>query len=229
MKGKCFMPGAITIPDKYNFVIFSRFDDFGCLVKNRRGKHRVRKRHARVEIALDWIVKPRSRSPLRRIRVGARACGNARRCRASVEKPLPDGTPLPRPWKVVGLVAHICGQRTMSHKFKKPRLARGAPRVDWCLNWGRDCGRPAANAFCRRKGYDRAKSFRKDPSVKTTTLVQGARRTCNGRARHCDAFKRIRCTRRGDATAFTVNLGRTPGRGGVRHIRRGLRRCSVVR
>lgn len=227
MKGRCFTPGSITIPDEYNLVIFSRLDDFGCLVKNRRGKRRARKRKARVVIDLSWVVETDT-SGLRVIELPSKTCEHSRRCRSSVEEPLPSGTPWPRPWRVVGLIAEICGQRRETHKFKEPRLVPGGPRIDWCLNWGTDCGEEAADAFCRRQGYARAVEggFKKDPGVSTVTLVQGSGRTCDGRDRHCDSFKRIKCMRHRDATSFTVHVGRTPADGsGVLSKRTGLRRC----
>lgn len=228
MKGRCFTPGSITIPDEYNLVIFSRLDDFGCLVKNRRGKRRVRKRKARVVIDLSWVVETDTSAGLRVIELPSKTCNNSRRCRSSVEEPLPTGTPLPRPWRIVGMIAEICGQRREMQEFQEPRIAPGALRIDWCLDWGTECGKEAADAYCRRQGYARAHNFKKDPDVSTVTLVQEAGRTCDGRVRHCDSFKEIKCVRHRDATSFTVHVGRTPTADGSGVLSRttGLPRCG---
>lgn len=225
MKGRCFTPGAITIPDEYNFVILSRLDDYGCLVKNRRGERKVRKRKARVRIQLNWVIETDTAPGLQVHAFEPRVCNHARRCRVSMEEPLPTGTPLPRPWRVVGLIGDICGQRRERRTFRNPRLSAGGPRIDWCLNWGTNCGEPAADEFCRRQGFARAIDRRKDPDVDTVTLVMGDGRTCDGRERHCDSFSRIRCERHRDATSFSVHVGRTPAGSGVHDRTTGLPGC----
>ena len=80
-------------------------------------------------------------------------------------------------------------------RFRYPKIKN--VRVDWCRNWGSNCGEPAANLFCQEMGFDRANRFIVD---KTTgrqgipSLVFGDGRVCN--ARYCNAFKLIACTRR---------------------------------
>jgi hypothetical protein len=102
MKGRCFMPGRVEIPDEYNFLILSPLDDFGCVVKNRRGKHRILRKKASVHMTLFWVITDDG-SSLELIQVGEKTCEDSRRCRASVEGPLPTGTPVPRAWSIVGL------------------------------------------------------------------------------------------------------------------------------
>ena len=131
MKGRCFMPGAIEIPDNYNFVVLSFLDDFGCLVKNRKGKRRIRRRKAFVSMDFALVVRSRYGGPLRTISARKSTCKHARRCRGAFEGPLPNGvpisnppigvppstsprwagSPIPSPTKIVGLVAKICGQK----------------------------------------------------------------------------------------------------------------------
>ena len=111
MKGKCFIPGAVEIPDEYNLVIFSRFDEFGCLVKNRKGERRPGKRKSDNWIRLSWIIRDDS-GRTDYIHMGEKECNHVRRCRTSVERRLPTGTPLPPPFRIVGLVANICGRRS---------------------------------------------------------------------------------------------------------------------
>jgi hypothetical protein len=64
--------------------------------------------------------------------------------------------------------------------------------IDVCLNWGRNCGQPAADRYCRFVGYSRATqfSFRNDSPP---TWVMGDNQTCAAAA--CDRFQQITCTR----------------------------------
>ena len=103
------MPGHVEIPDEYNFVVLSPLDDFGCVVKNRRGEHRLRRREADVHVTLSWVIEEGRALHLQP--VGAKICNDSRRCRTAREGPLPTGIPGLRPPPIVGLVAAICGQR----------------------------------------------------------------------------------------------------------------------
>jgi hypothetical protein len=66
-------------------------------------------------------------------------------------------------------------------------------RVDWCLNWGRGCGKPAANAYCRKRGHERTIGFEKASNIgnrhPTRLITTGA--VCD--SGHCDGFRYIRC------------------------------------
>jgi hypothetical protein len=64
--------------------------------------------------------------------------------------------------------------------------------IDICLNWGTNCGQPAADRYCRDEGYRSATqlSFRQDSPP---TWVQGDNQTCS--EGFCDRFQRITCTR----------------------------------
>lgn len=233
MKGRCFFPGRVRVDPEWNLVFpgSGAAASFGCLVKNRKGKRRPGKRKADIQITVQGVFEDEGGS-LRTRPIAEGSCTRARRCRVRTDRILAHG-PDPRVGgtlesDVVGVVATICGQRRETQKFKEPRLVPGGPRIDWCLNWGTDCGEEAADAFCRRQGYARAVEggFKKDPDLSTVTVVQGSGRTCDGRDRHCDSFKKIKCMRHRDATSFTVHVGRTPAdRSGVLNKRTGLRRC----
>ena len=67
------------------------------------------------------------------------------------------------------LSAAICLMLVMSCVMIWPAAAQdktyNAPRnndmrLDWCLTWGTDCGRPAAVAFCNRRRYADVVVFR---------------------------------------------------------------------
>ena len=65
-------------------------------------------------------------------------------------------------------------------------MVEGA-RVDACLGSGA-CGKPAADAFCRAQGYDRATIFQRERSALTRALDSG--RMCSG---GCTAFRQVKC------------------------------------
>ncbi len=68
-------------------------------------------------------------------------------------------------------------------------------RVDSCLNWGKECGKPAADAFCKIKGFAASKTHTLAMDVASATsptLVLNSGQTCaNG---NCDSFEKIQCT-----------------------------------
>ena len=65
-------------------------------------------------------------------------------------------------------------------------------RLDWCLNWERDCGKPAADAFCRANGFLEAIFYEADPGVGTQpTILIGTNQIC--KEKFCTAFQIITC------------------------------------
>ena len=79
------------------------------------------------------------------------------------------------------------------HTFKKPRWGSNDLRLDWCLNWGTDCGKPAADNFCMRRRYTAALDFAVEPNIGALepTIVSGSNQVCNKNT--CDGFKYITC------------------------------------
>ena len=80
-------------------------------------------------------------------------------------------------------------------RFDEPKI--GPIRLDWCLTWQTNCGKPAADAFCKSRNFANASSFTFDenigsPSNPTRTL--GDARICD--QAYCDGFKSIQCRRR---------------------------------
>jgi hypothetical protein len=65
-------------------------------------------------------------------------------------------------------------------------LLEGA-RLDACLSGG-ECGKPAADAFCKAQGYDKALIFQREDFQSTRVLDSGA--TCST---SCTAFRQIKC------------------------------------
>lgn len=71
-------------------------------------------------------------------------------------------------------------------------------RVDACLSGG-VCGKPAADAFCKVQGYDRAVLFQRETVAETRALDSG--NVCTGA--FCTAFKQVKCfTTKSDLAAL---------------------------
>lgn len=77
------------------------------------------------------------------------------------------------------------------HTYSKPRWFD--ERLDWCLNWGTECGQPAADNFCKRRRFTGARDFEADPNIghSEPTRVSGTNQVCN--QSFCTGFKFITC------------------------------------
>jgi hypothetical protein len=65
-------------------------------------------------------------------------------------------------------------------------------RLDACLNWGTDCGMPAADAFCRAKGFTGALDAKLDAEAGyASTRLIGTDKICTGSG--CTGFQQIIC------------------------------------
>jgi hypothetical protein len=66
-------------------------------------------------------------------------------------------------------------------------------RVDVCKVWGMECGQPAADEWCRRRGKQRARSYAIEQNIGATqpTVVIATGQLCKDA--YCDAFSRIAC------------------------------------
>lgn len=67
-------------------------------------------------------------------------------------------------------------------------------KVDWCKDFEKDCGRPAADLFCKKKGFSASSSYSKDISV-SKTLTVGNHAVCEKAYHQCDSFNSISCKR----------------------------------
>lgn len=67
-------------------------------------------------------------------------------------------------------------------------------RLDICRVWGAECGKEAADAFCRTKGYAHAESWEIDHDIGhiSPTIIISSGQICN--QNFCDGFKFIKCT-----------------------------------
>jgi len=66
--------------------------------------------------------------------------------------------------------------------------------VDTCLTFQTDCGKPAADAYCKEKGYGEAVKFPKRRSYKEETLTMKQHATCSPANNVCDTFAYIICS-----------------------------------
>ncbi len=74
-------------------------------------------------------------------------------------------------------------------------------RVDWCLNWGSNCGGPAASSFCQQMGYSHATAWTQAQNIGSysPTLVLGDGAVCNQPG--CNGFDSITCANAAQAPA----------------------------
>ncbi|PIE60066.1 MAG: hypothetical protein CSA32_00730 [Desulfobulbus propionicus] len=78
-------------------------------------------------------------------------------------------------------------------EFVNPRL-HGYP-LDWCKTFASECGRPAAHAFCKARGYNKEVSFMKKEHISGETMTIGENSICNPKYHRCDAFISIKCSK----------------------------------
>ena len=99
--------------------------------------------------------------------------------------------------KIVPLVA-IMLLPLAGDAFAGKALEKFAPaylngkQVDWCLKFGSLCGKPAADAFCHKKGYETAVAYSKDNSPALPTLVIGDGSQCNAEGQ-CSGLISVTC------------------------------------
>ena len=76
-------------------------------------------------------------------------------------------------------------------RINNPRF-RG-DRLDWCYSWGQGCGQQAATAYCKARGFNRARAFRIAENIgarqRTRVISTGA--VCD--QGFCDGFRFIEC------------------------------------
>lgn len=96
-------------------------------------------------------------------------------------------------WLVIGVgMSVIVPANAEDRTYNQPKYFD--MRLDWCLNWGKECGRPAALEFCHRRRYADVVVFRAEKVGKSApTRTMGSKQVCNGYD-FCTAFAYITCT-----------------------------------
>lgn len=75
-----------------------------------------------------------------------------------------------------------------NREFPEPKI--NGVRLDACRVWGNECGQPAADAFCRLEGFDKAVALEWDKNI-GRTWVMGDASVCDDP--NCDGFRTITC------------------------------------
>jgi len=76
-------------------------------------------------------------------------------------------------------------------KIFNPKV--GGVALDWCKTWAVNCGKPAADYYCRSKGHKKSVGFQKENNIGYTRILKTGQ-TCN--APGCDSFKSIKCEKK---------------------------------
>jgi hypothetical protein len=89
--------------------------------------------------------------------------------------------------------------------FSSPK--QGGNRLDWCLDWSTGCGAPAANAWCKARGFDKATGFTQAPDIGASqpTRLIGSGAVCD--QGFCDGFAKITCATDGGTTFLKPKQG----------------------
>lgn len=98
-----------------------------------------------------------------------------------------------RGFRCASVVSRPPTSSTKEKIFAKP--THKGYRLDWCRIFERDCGQPAAKAFCKSKGYKISVSFSKENDFKKKTMTIGQNSICDPKYHGCDTFKWIKCRR----------------------------------
>ncbi len=103
-------------------------------------------------------------------------------------------------WRCNGFMTISCAKGIKHHpprpyhytekKYVYPRFNHY--RLDWCYKQNHNCGAMAANSFCSRLGYVRAKRFIKEAQISATKTI-GSQELCFGNG--CNSFREIICSR----------------------------------
>jgi hypothetical protein len=90
------------------------------------------------------------------------------------------------------MLAAVTAAHATDTRFNAP-MWKG-DRLDWCLNWSTGCGKDAADAFCRTRGYQNATKFEQAANIgsqqKTRLIATDA--VCDQNS--CDGFESITCS-----------------------------------
>lgn len=97
----------------------------------------------------------------------------------------------------------IMQHKRLPYKVVKPRIQDSATgnsyRLDWCYNSAKNCGKMAANEYCRSSTvfavpYEKATKWEMDPDIgaRTPTWVMGDHKVCD--QSFCDGFAYITCS-----------------------------------
>lgn len=92
---------------------------------------------------------------------------------------------------LMGLFVTVPDLALADQRYNRPMLQ--GHRLDWCREWGTNCGKPAADAYCRRRGHPRSTGFQIEHDIgnHSPTRVISSGQICNGG--FCDGFRYVDC------------------------------------
>lgn len=74
--------------------------------------------------------------------------------------------------------------------YKSPKIKGYA--LDICREWGKNCGKPAADAFCKSKGHKRSLSYKVRKNTPPTKIIRGGGICVEN---YCDRISKVICKR----------------------------------
>jgi len=92
---------------------------------------------------------------------------------------------------LIGLLILASFSPAWAIKFNYPKWNGYA--LDWCATFENNCGKPAADLYCQKKGYPQSTGFVKIDSVNYQTMTIGQNAICNPSVHRCDSFQSISC------------------------------------
>ncbi|HQP49297.1 MAG TPA: hypothetical protein PKX12_11240 [Spirochaetota bacterium] len=109
-------------------------------------------------------------------------------CSQSQERPVGTAGKTEKEQKAPSVSSAAQVVKAVQSTFNAPEIE--GMRLDWCLHFGRQCGKPAADRYCAAKGLSAAVKWRVEEGIGKTYII-GDKKVCN--ARYCDGFKFILC------------------------------------
>jgi hypothetical protein len=114
-------------------------------------------------------------------------------------KPAPSPSPVPAPAPAPPPAStHVPVSQMTGVVYRDPKITADngeTAALDWCRAYGVDCGKPAADAFCRAQGHARADHIQPRPDIgRSVIITTGA--ICSDPT--CDGFRLIECVRAGE-------------------------------
>jgi len=97
----------------------------------------------------------------------------------------------------ISIILLFCSSQLSAAEITIKNPSFNGYRLDYCREWGKNCGRAAANSFCKAIGHNRTSKFLIDKNIgksRPTRIVNGGQ-IC--KESHCDGFKFIRCKLKG--------------------------------
>jgi len=79
--------------------------------------------------------------------------------------------------------------------------------LDFCANFEQGCGQPAADLYCRKRGYDGSTGYQIQPAVSYPTMTVGQNAICNPSVHRCDSFAFIDCRENTRTFNYPVHNG----------------------